>query len=89
MLSCYETAGLPAMTKGVFTQFTEVSIRGKYLLVYFFVDTHPIFQGVYARGRVSQLRKLAKQFKYCLLPKPQLRDVRYTTLRSELANIFN
>ena len=89
MLSCYETAGLPAMTKGVFTQFTEVSVRGKYLLVYFFVGTHPIFQGVYARGNLKQLRKLAKQFKYQLLPKPQFKGIKYTTLRSELAGVFN
>lgn len=89
MLSVYVTAGLPAITNGLFTQFTEVSVRGKYLLVYFFVGTHPIFQGIYARGNRKQLLKLAKQFKYEILPRPQLKKLKYTTLRNEVANLFN
>lgn len=89
MLSCYKTAGLPAMTDGLFTQFVEVSPRHHDMYVAVFCKQQCIFEGTYARGAYKQLKKLAKLFKYEVLPKPQLKHVRYTTLRSEIANLFN
>lgn len=89
MLSCYKTAGLPAATNGVFTQFVEVSPRRNAMYVAFFCKQQCIFEGIYARGPRKQLKKLAVKFKYEVLPRPQLRKVRYTTLGSELANVHS
>lgn len=89
MLSCYETAGLPASTKGAFTQFVELLPKHNHLYVAAFCKQHCIFEGIYAKGTYNQLKKLAKRFNYEVLPRPQLKHVKYTSLRGELANLFN
>lgn len=89
MLSCYTTAGLPAMTNGIITQFVEVSPRHHDMYVVAFCKKQCIFEGIYAYGTRKQLLRLAKRFRYEILPKPQLKRVKYTTLRSEVSNLFN
>ena len=73
--------------KGPFTQFFYVS-KGR-LCLHFNLENHIIFEGIYARGDNKQLAKLAKCFKYEVLPRPQLKHVNYTSLRGKLANLFN
>lgn len=89
MLSVYVTAGLPTITNGVFTSFCEVSPRRHAMYVAVFCKKQCILEGIYARGNRKQLLKLAKQFKYEILPRPQLKNLKYTTLRNEVANLFN
>lgn len=73
--------------KGPFTQFYYVKENRFCLALNCF--NHIIFQGIYAYGDNRQLYKLAKCFKYEVLPRPQLKHVNYTSLRGKLANLFN
>lgn len=77
MLSYHLTNGLPVAKRGNLSQFIEV--KHNRLLVFFYCGNKIIFHGVYARGKLKQLRKLEKAFKYKLLPRPQLKGIEYTT----------
>lgn len=80
MLSYHLTNGLPVARKGNLSQFIEV--KHNRLLVFFYCGQKIIFHGVYARGKLKHLRKLAKTFKYKLLPRPQIRGVEYVPVQN-------
>lgn len=86
MLSYHLTNGLPVSRKGNLSQF--IKVKHNRLLVFFYCGNKIIFHGVYARGKLKQLRKLERAFRYKLLPRPQIRGVSYAPLQDGLDIVF-
>lgn len=86
MLSYHIKNGLPVSRKGNLSQF--IKVKHNRLLVFFYCRNKIIFHGVYARGKLKQLRKLEMVFKYKLLPHPQIKGVEYAPQQDGLDIAF-